>query len=166
VRTRCVRAVADVCEGCMRVCTSSHVCGAEYTSLSRTNSLLVTRDSRRRLEIRDFAGTIFARLFAMENIARRDRKSRYRALFWTEFCAAFSRLSHKQKCPSGKWRRMWQNSIKPVCSRCHCYRDAKTTGRHRMQRAAKVLSLLRSSKRLALMLAFLIFIDPFLCSLE
>lgn len=103
---RCMRVCVCMClRAC--VCTPSHVCGDRvYVFKPNELSSRYSRFPTSRLEIRDFAGTIFARLLArLENVAQRDRKLRYRALFWAKFRAAFSisRHSLEQKRTSGKW---------------------------------------------------------------
>jgi len=133
-----------------------HVCGViEYTSLFKLNELSsrYSRFSTSRLEIRDSAG---------ERNRSITRDGKYRAkgsrILRYFFRLYFVRLRRFRSHRFGGKSDMTNSMIKPVRSHYHLAivmqkRSSRKT--HRMRRAAKVLSLLRSPKRLGLMLAFL-----------
>lgn len=151
----------------MRVCTPSHVYDWVYVFKPNELSSRYSRFPTSRLEIRDFAGTIFARLHSRRGKLRKGIENYVTVVLGRISRGPFYLTSLAQAETYFEWKVFEcgkfddKTSLLSLSLLSRCKNDG--AGRHAgCEPAAKVLSLLRSSKRLALMLAFLIFIDPFL----
>lgn len=159
----------------MRVCTPSHVCGDRvYVFKPNELSSRYSRFPTSRLEIRDSAGTIFARPLApMENIAQRESKITLpRRYFRRNFARPFrfraTRSGVNARVESGrmlaKFDDKTSSSTLSLLSRCKNDRGQEGAQDATSSESPVFIAVSEATRFNARVPH--IFIDPFLCSLE